>query len=206
MHPICFKCVLPVFLVCNNNNNNSCRSFEASARLSSDQVRSRDSSGGVFRFEEQSATSASRSSSGVSRCSSRIIFRFFAGCPSSSLSSSLEDNLSSSAVRLTGVSAPTECPPAAVFKNVRPWRRSACPLSRAPLFSPDSYCFGPPAASAARSWHRCSLSGVRFRFRSSRCSRGRPARSSPLSAVGSLADNPAANNFVDIRVSFALTY
>lgn len=118
------KCILHasnasyLFLVCNNNN--SWPSFQSNARLAIDQVQSRDSSGGVFRFEGQSATSTSRFSSGVSCCSSRIIFRFFAGCPSSSSSSSLEGNFSSSAVRLTGVSAPTECPPTAVFKNVRP--------------------------------------------------------------------------------------
>lgn len=113
MHPTRFKCTLSGFVIIIR----VAISNETRDQRAINRVQSRDSSGGVFRFKVQSATFvASRFSSGVSCCSSTITFRFFAGCSSSSL----EGKLSSSAVRLTGVSAPTECPPTAVFKNVHP--------------------------------------------------------------------------------------
>lgn len=165
-------------------------SYRNQTQLTSDQVRSRDSSRGAPRPKWQPASSAS----GISCCSSTTLLRFFPGCPSSSSSSSLsssslEGNFSS-AVRLTNVSAPTECPPTAVFKNGHPWRRSACQPSHVPVFSPDSCWSGPPAAFAVRSVLRYSLSGARFRFRGPRCSREQPARSFPRSALDSLANNP----------------
>lgn len=159
-------------------------------QLTSDQVRSRDSSGGVPRSEWQPVDSTLHFASILLLHGSFLCF--FPGCPSSSLSlssSSLKGNFSS-AIRLTNVSAPTECPPTAVFKNGHPWRRSACQPSRVPEFSPDSCCSGPPAAFAVRSELRYSLFGARFRFRGPRCPRERPARSSPRSAVDSLANNP----------------
>lgn len=160
----------------NDNSRRNLQSIasQSSTQLTTHQVRSRDSSGGVPRFE-QLAGSASHFASRISCWSFTTLLRFFPGCPSSSLSSSLSSVASSSlegnfssAIRLTNVSAPTECPPTAVFKNVHPWRRSAYPPSRVLIFSPDSCCSGPPAASAVRSGRRRSLSDARFHFRGPR--------------------------------------